>query len=184
MKRVHIIGGKNHGKTTLVVELVREFRRLGIRVGTIKHTHHQHELDTPGKDSHRHRDAGAAVTAILSPTVNAVFWAPTETSDAASRDKRFGSKTEELAAERKYAAFKPLFDSCQIVLVEGDSQTRAVKCEVWRCENGTRPLAASDASIVAVITDDALRDVLDTEIWPRSDVVRIAQNLLSLKIES
>ena len=45
MKRLHIIGGKNHGKTTLVVELVEEFTRRGMTVGTIKHTHHQHELD-------------------------------------------------------------------------------------------------------------------------------------------
>jgi molybdopterin-guanine dinucleotide biosynthesis protein MobB len=60
VKRLHIIGGKNHGKTMLVVELVQEFARRGIPVGTIKHTHHHHEVDVPGKDSHRHRLAGAA----------------------------------------------------------------------------------------------------------------------------
>ena len=64
MNRIHIIGRKNHGKTQLVVELVEEFSLRGLRVGTIKHTHHDHELDTPGKDSHRHRSAGAAVVVI------------------------------------------------------------------------------------------------------------------------
>jgi molybdopterin-guanine dinucleotide biosynthesis protein MobB len=74
MKRLHVIGGKNHGKTTLVVELVKEFSRRGISVGTIKHTHHQHELDVPGKDSYRHRMAGAAAVGILSPSMSALFF--------------------------------------------------------------------------------------------------------------
>jgi molybdopterin-guanine dinucleotide biosynthesis protein B len=51
MKRLHIIGGKNHGKTKLIVDLVKEFTQRGVSVGTIKHTHHAHELDIPGKDS-------------------------------------------------------------------------------------------------------------------------------------
>ena len=48
MNRIHIIGRKNHGKTTLIVELIEEFTRLGLSVGAIKHTSHSHELDVPG----------------------------------------------------------------------------------------------------------------------------------------
>ena len=59
MRRIHIIGRKNSGKTTLVVELVQQLSAMGKRVATIKHTHHRHELDVPGKDSYRHREAGA-----------------------------------------------------------------------------------------------------------------------------
>ena len=59
MRRLHVLGRKNHGKTTLVAELVAELTRRGWRIGTIKHTHHHHELDTPGKDSWMHRQAGA-----------------------------------------------------------------------------------------------------------------------------
>ncbi|MCA9266810.1 MAG: molybdopterin-guanine dinucleotide biosynthesis protein B, partial [Planctomycetales bacterium] len=66
MKRLHLIGRKNHGKTRLIVDLVEELTSRGLRVGTIKHTHHRHELDTPGKDSYQHRTAGAAVVGILS----------------------------------------------------------------------------------------------------------------------
>ncbi|MDC0936360.1 molybdopterin-guanine dinucleotide biosynthesis protein MobB, partial [Pirellulales bacterium] len=64
--RVHIVGRKNHGKTTLIVELIGELRGRGLRVAAIKHTSHAHDLDTPGKDSHRHGEAGAAVVGILS----------------------------------------------------------------------------------------------------------------------
>ena len=74
MRRIHIIGRKNSGKTSLVVRLVEYYRTAGYRVGTIKHTHHHHELDTPGKDSFRHRQAGASAVGILAPTMNAVFW--------------------------------------------------------------------------------------------------------------
>ncbi len=71
MKRLHVIGGKNHGKTTLVVDLIAELTSRGFRVGSIKHTHHEHELDIPGKDSHRHRSAGACKAAILSRSMSA-----------------------------------------------------------------------------------------------------------------
>jgi len=139
MKRLHVVGGKNHGKTTLVVELVQELARRGIAVGTIKHTHHQHELDVPGKDSHRHREAGASVVGILTPTMTAVF-------RPLSGDL--------LASEDRYNNLDAMFTSCQLVLVEGNSQTAAAKIEVWRAERGTAPLAVQDPSILAVVTDD------------------------------
>ena len=175
MKRVHIIGGKNHGKTTLIVELVREFDQRGLRVGTIKHTHHHHELDTPGKDSHRHREAGAAVVGICSRSMNAVFWPEPDNRNSNSSDA---------ATERDptYAAFSPMFENCDLVLVEGDSRTRACKLEVWRSAPGTPPLAKSDPSIAAVITDDSPGGDLDAPLWPRSNVAAIVKNLLAMNI--
>jgi len=160
MQRIHIIGRKNHGKTLLVVELVEEFRRRGLRVGTIKHTHHQHELDTPGKDSHRHRTAGAAAVGILSPSMSAVFL-PAEGG---------------LSDEDRYVAMAPLFADCNVVVVEGDSQTSSPKIEVWRAIQQTAPLSAEDSSILAVVTDDPAP--LSTPVLPRSDVPRLAQWLL------
>lgn len=169
MKRVHIIGGKNHGKTTLIVDLVAALSRQGLRVGTIKHTHHEHELDTPGKDSHRHREAGAAVVGICSPSLHAVFWPP------------HGEEGQSRCAgedERKYEAFAPLFAECDVVLVEGDTQTTATKLEVWRRALGTPPLVALDPSISAVITDDVLEQEVDVPSWRRSDIGKVARNLL------
>ena len=171
MNRIHIIGGKNHGKTTLIVELVTALTRQGLRVGTIKHTHHQHELDTPGKDSHRHREAGADVVGIVTPSANCVFWNPEidqEEKNATSKD------------ERKYARFASMFESCDLVIVEGDSQTQATKIEVWRSAVGTPPLAAADHSIHAIVTDDRPNEALSIPLWPRSDVEAIAQTLANL----
>lgn len=162
MKRIHIIGRKNHGKTTLVVELVQFLTEQGLRVGTIKHTHHRHELDTPGKDSHRHRTAGADRVGIVSQTLNAVYWKPD------SVDVRQG--------DAKYASFAPIMNPCDIVLVEGDTQTEAHKVEVWRAEVGTPPLAAGDPSIIAVVTDDPLP--LDRPILRRDDLAKLGRFLL------
>lgn len=156
MKRIHVIGRKNHGKTTLVVDLVQELSRRGLSVGTIKHTHHRHELDVPGKDSHRHREAGAALVGVLSRSLSAVFRPYPE----ADRD------------EARYADLAPLFASCDIVLVEGDSQTAAPKIEVWRRAVGTPPLADEDASILAIVSDDGPETTVP--VLPRGHVTAIA----------
>ena len=165
VKRVHIIGGKNHGKTTLVADLVRSLSKRGLRVGTIKHTHHHHELDTPGKDSHRHQESGAAAVGICSPSMNAVFW---------QNDRR---KLHDGAQEQKYAAFARMFEHCDMVLVEGDTQTIATKVEVWRSDVGSVPLAQADHSIAALITDDTVGVKLGVPIWPRSDIEALVNNL-------
>ena len=140
-KRLHILGRKNHGKTTLVVQLVSQLSQRGLRVGTIKHTHHQHELDTPGKDSHRHREAGAECVGILTPSWSAAFW---------------GSPPAD-AGDERYESFAPMMAKCDLVLVEGDTQTRAAKIEVWRAAVGSDPIAAQDDSVLAVVSDDVPR---------------------------
>ncbi|QDT67475.1 Molybdopterin-guanine dinucleotide biosynthesis adapter protein [Planctomycetes bacterium MalM25] len=156
MKRLHVIGRKNHGKTTLVVALIEELTGRGLRVGTIKHTHHRHELDVPGKDSHRHRTAGATVVGVLSKGLSAVFL-PSDDSGP-SRDR--------------YAPLATVFASSDLVLVEGDSGTTAPKIEVWRAEVGSRPLAEEDLSVLAVVTDDDLPTAGLT--LPRSDLQTLA----------
>jgi len=162
VKRIHIVGRKNSGKTTLIVDLVRELTKNGYRVGTIKHTHHHHELDTPGKDSHQHRKAGSAVVGILSPGMTAVFQ-PNENGVTESIDR--------------YERLAPMYADCDIVLVEGNLQTTAFKVEVWRSEVTEAPIALQDASISAVVTDDAVD--LSIPVWSRSNVNRLAQLLLA-----
>lgn len=163
MRRIHIIGRKNSGKTTLVADLVRHFTTLGYRVGTAKHTHHRHELDTPGKDSHTHREAGSQVVGILSPHMTAVF-RPNALSEA--------------DVEQRYQQLAPLYADCDFVLVEGNSQTTALKVEVWRAATGTEPMALTDRHIAAVISDD--QPSVSQPIWARADVPAIAQRLLAL----
>lgn len=162
MKRLHILGRKNHGKTTLLVELTEYFSAKGLRVGAIKHTHHAHELDTPGKDSHRHRLAGASVTAILSRSMNAVFWPP---------------RAEEEGGDR-YATFAPHFADCDLVLVEGDTLCEGVKIEVWRAAVGSEPMALGDSKIRLVVTDDMVDVPVPTV--PRQEIAAIAAKVLEL----
>lgn len=162
MPRIHIIGRKNSGKTTLIVDLVQYLTGLGWRVGTVKHTHHQHELDTPGKDSHRHREAGSSAVGILSPQMNAVFWPDPNQSEA----------------EDRYSLFESLMHDCDVVLVEGHSRTAGVKVEVWREILESRPLASDDQSIQAVISDD--QPDVDCPVWDRSDLPALARKLVDL----
>lgn len=161
--RVHIVGRKNSGKTTLVCELVREFTSRGIRVATIKHTHHHHELDTPGKDSHLHREAGAAAVGILSPQMTAMF-IPSD---------------RDLRGEQRYEQFESLFADCRLILVEGDLQSTAPRVEVWRSVVSEAPYAAEDSTIRAVVSDDSV-DGLSCSVWPRNSVRILADRILDL----
>jgi molybdopterin-guanine dinucleotide biosynthesis protein B len=153
---IHIVGRKNHGKTTLVVELVREFRRRGMRVGTIKHSRHAHELDTPGKDSHRHRGAGADPAAILTHDSIGVF-------------------LHRRAGDDCYQRLAPLFADCELVLVEGDIEAGGVNVEVWRQAMGTPCLAAERGDIAAIVSDD--QPPVAVPVWPRTDVTRLAEQI-------
>lgn len=162
MKRIHIIGRKNSGKTTLVVELVRHLTAQGRRVGTIKHTRHHHELDTPGKDSYLHRQAGAAAVGILSPDLNAVFW----------------TNSRDLDADERYRRMLTLFTDCDLVLVEGHLQMEGPKVEVWRAALSEPPLAATAPGVLAVVSDDPVTATVP--VWPRSDIAAVAAQLLEL----
>ncbi len=162
MKRIHVVGKKNSGKTTLIADLVQHYTNLGHRVGTIKHTHHRHELDTPGKDSHRHREAGAAVVGILSPGLTAAFWQPPAEDD--SRDP--------------YDDLERLFEPCDFVLVEGHYHIVGPKVEVWRAGVSENPLASEDSAVLAVITDDPVG--VSVPVWSRSGVPTLAERVLEL----
>jgi molybdopterin-guanine dinucleotide biosynthesis adapter protein len=159
MSRIHIVGRQNHGKTTLIVELIEEFARRGIAVGTIKHSGHAHELDTPGKDSYRHRRAGAAPAAVIASETIGV-WMP-RPADA-----------------DPYALLAPIFSACRLVLVEGHLDADGAKIEVWRQAAGGPLLAETHNDIRAVVTDD--RVDARVPLWPRHEVSRLAERILDL----
>lgn len=164
--RIHVVGRKNSGKTTLICELLTELKCRGIRTASIKHTHHQHELDTPGKDSFRHREAGAAAVGILSPHMTAMFF-PCERDTASSADH-----------EQRYAGLQAAFRGCDLILVEGDLKTTAIKIEVWRAESRHPPYAESDESISAIVTDDACI-VTRIPLLPRSNPADLTDWILN-----
>ncbi len=161
-RRIHIVGRKNSGKTTLVCDLVRELTARGLKVATVKHTHHRHELDTPGKDSYQHREAGAAAVGILSPQMTAMFF-------PADREER---------SDHRYAQFESMFADCDLILVEGDLHAAADRIEVWRNVVSERPYAVDDSAIVAVVSDDPVTGI-GCPAWLRHPISDVADRILA-----
>ena len=159
MKIVRIVGRRNHGKTELTVDLVRELTGRGLRVATIKLSPHRHELDAPGKDSYRHRQAGASPACVATPDLAAAYIVTTG-----------GRDPEE--------ALKPLLELCDVTVVEGGVDRPGHKLEVWRAEPEDAPMARSRKDFAAVITDDPV-DV-DVPVWPRSDIRALGDRVLEL----
>ncbi|HYW80376.1 MAG TPA: molybdopterin-guanine dinucleotide biosynthesis protein B [Thermoguttaceae bacterium] len=157
MQCIHIVGRQNHGKTTLMVELLEELTRRGLRPGTIKHTSHSHELDTPGKDSFRHRQSGAAPVAIVSKDLIGVYLPRDPEADF-------------------YESLAPMFDDCDVVLVEGHVDGPGTKIEVYRRSVGDVPLAAQRDDIIAVVSNDPVST--SVPIWPRTDIVGLVDRVL------
>lgn len=159
---LHIVGRKNAGKTTLVCDLVGAFTERGYRVATIKHTHHRHELDTPGKDSHRHRTSGAVGVGILSPGISAVFLPQPPGDDQTDRYSEL------------IAALPPV----DLILVEGDLSTTHLKIEVWRAGLSEQPYANQADDIWAIVTDDDVQG--NTQLLPRRNISELVHALSSL----
>jgi len=138
MKVIGIVGWKNNGKTTLVVRLLEHLSARGYRVSTVKHAHHAVELDRPGKDSHRHRMAGAAEVMLATSRRWVLFH---ELQDEPE------PPLDELLAHMAPA---------DLVVVEGFKRFAHPKIEVHRRERATPLLAADDPSITAVASDEPL----------------------------
>ena len=136
-----ISGWKNSGKTGLTVRLVEAFVARGYRVSTIKHAHHAFDIDKPGADSFRHREAGAQEVTIVSGARFAIM--------------------HELRneAEPTLNEILPRIAPCDLVLVEGYKREPIPKIELRRLESKSRePLAPQDPTIVAIAADHPLED--------------------------
>ncbi|MFV0474408.1 MAG: molybdopterin-guanine dinucleotide biosynthesis protein B [Pikeienuella sp.] len=145
-----VTGWKNAGKTTLVEGLVAEFVRRGLSVSTIKHAHHGFDLDMEGKDSWRHREAGAAEVLVAS-------------------DSRFALMRETPEAPPTLAGLVARLAPVDLVLVEGYKRDRHPKIEVWREAGGRAPIAAGDPTIRAIASDD--QPETDRPVLPPDPVV-------------
>ena len=136
-----IAGWKNSGKTGLAVRLVSELVARGYRVSTIKHAHHDFDIDKVGADSHRHRQAGAHEVTIVSGTRYAIMH---ELRGA-----------PEPAFEDILARLAP----CDLVLIEGYKREPIPKIEARRLEAANRtPLAPEDPHIAAIAADHPVPD--------------------------
>jgi molybdenum cofactor guanylyltransferase/molybdopterin-guanine dinucleotide biosynthesis protein MobB len=132
-----VAGWKNSGKTTLVTKLVAEFVRRGFRVATVKHAHHDADVDRPGTDSHSHRLAGAAQTALVSTRRMAVM------SEFATPE-----------VEPRLAEVLKRLDPADVVVVEGYKRAELPKIEARRVASaGSEPLHPADPFVIAIAAD-------------------------------
>ena len=136
--------GSGTGKTTLLTQLIPELTALGIRVSVIKHAHHQFDIDHPGKDSYRLREAGAVQMMVGSRK----RWALMTELSRIGRDEA-EPKLEQLIAQMDIGL-------ADLILVEGFRGADIAKIEVYRAELNTPLLAEDDHSIIAIATDSVI----------------------------
>ena len=160
MKVFGIVGWKNSGKTTLVEKLVGEISRRGYSVSTIKHAHHRFDVDHPGKDSYRHRAAGAQEVLLAS----SVRWALMHEMKG--------------DAEPSLAELLSRLSPVDLVLVEGFKSEVMPKLEVRAnpTDQKTKPEAISD--VIALATTGPV-GVANIPVMDVNDVATIADFILS-----
>ncbi|MEI7605959.1 MAG: molybdopterin-guanine dinucleotide biosynthesis protein B [Rhodospirillaceae bacterium] len=136
MKLFGLAGWSGSGKTTVLVHLVPLLAGRGLKVSTVKHAHHGFDIDHPGKDSYRHRGAGA-----------------TEVLVASSKRWALIHELHE-APEPSLAELLARMAPVDLVLIEGFKRDSHPKLEIWRRGNGKPLLCHDDPHIVAVASDE------------------------------
>ena len=140
MNVVGFAGYSGSGKTTLVEQLIPVLKQRGLRVSVVKHAHHSFDIDHPGKDTHRHRGAGAFEVVVASNQRLALM-----------------REFETPAALTVHQLIAELYDGVDWVLVEGFKDSDLLKIEVWRAPSANAankpPRYMDDDFVVAIATD-------------------------------
>ncbi len=154
-KVIGIAGFKNAGKTTLVEKLVQELTARGYRVSTVKHAHHSFDIDHEGRDSFRHRKAGATEVAVVSRHRWAII--------------------HELRSEEEppLASLLDKLAPCDLVVVEGYKRDVHDKIEVRNLTLDHRNLADEDPTVVAIAANGKVENA-KIPVFDRDDVYALA----------
>ena len=156
-----VVGWKNSGKTTLVERLIVALLDKGITVSTIKHSHHNFQIDKKGKDSFRHREAGASETILASD----VEWV------------KFSNKVPEIPGDLSF--FLDQLGNVDLVLVEGYKNGLHKKIEVFNRKLGKQPIFLEDDTICAVAyAGQRLNTSLP--VFDRNEIEVIAEFIIKL----
>lgn len=160
MKAIGFIGYSNSGKTTLIEKLIPIFRKRGLNVSAIKNAHHGFDMDRPGKDSFRYRNAGAGQVLIATASRWALL---SETPQrAATLDELLGQ-----------------LEPCDLVIVEGfKSEGHVPRIEVRRTANDEPPIFPRDSNVVALATDHSVDTALP--VLDLNDADKIAMFITQL----
>ena len=144
MKVIGLAGWSGAGKTTLLTRAIPQLQKQGLRVSVIKHAHHAFDVDVPGKDSWRHREAGAAEVLV-------------------SSSQRWALMHElRGAAEPRLPELLAKMSQVDLVVVEGFKRELHRKIEVYRAANEKPLLFPDDPGIVGIATDTAVETTLPT----------------------
>ena len=159
MKVYGVVGWKNSGKTTLVERLVIEITGRGFTVSTVKHAHHTFDVDHEGKDSHRHRSAGAKEVLL------------------ASRNRWALMHENRGEPEAPLSEFLEKLAPVDLVLIEGYKRDGHAKVEAHRAETKQGLIAAEDDTIRAIASNHPL-DGMSVPVLELDDVAGIASFIL------
>lgn len=159
MRLYGVVGWKNAGKTGLMERLVTEITGRGFSVSTVKHAHHTFDVDHPGKDSHRHRVAGATEVLLASRNRFALMHELRETDEPSLADL--------------LTKLAPV----DLVLIEGYKRDTHPKIEAHRAETGNPLIAPGDPTVRAIASDTALE--LDRQVFDLNDTSAIADFVLA-----
>jgi molybdopterin-guanine dinucleotide biosynthesis adapter protein len=170
MKVLGLAGYSGAGKTTLAQKLIAGLREGGQRVSVLKHAHEQFDIDTPGKDSHRHREAGAFEVLVASPKRMALMREYTQAFEDGTSMK----------PPNVHALLRE-FSACDWVLVEGFKHSDLLKIEVWDATGSHAPLYPDDPFVIGVATTDValLPQPTLRPVWQRDDAAGIVAYLLA-----
>lgn len=155
---VSVIGKKNSGKTTLLEKLITALTARHIQVGTIKHHAHAFDMDKPGKDTWRHKQAGASIVALSSPTGLGII-----------RDTDHDTPLDEIV--QRY------FDDVDLVITEGYKSGPAPKIEIFRLAAHDEPLANRDHTWLTIVSDKTM--TCDLPIFTLDDTAGLADFLIT-----
>jgi molybdopterin-guanine dinucleotide biosynthesis protein B len=160
---VSIVGKSGAGKTTLMEKLIPILKRRGHKVGVIKHSGHGFQMDTEGKDSSRHKAAGAQTVAVVSHNEMAIL--------------------KEMPVEISISDMLPFFGDMDIIITEGFKRQPLPKIEIFRKHKHRTPLCINDETLMAYISDENLH--CEVPVFDLEDIEGLAdfieENFLTIQ---